>query len=90
MTTSTINPTGVFVVTEEVLDFARVTVLFILQENALDSAITAQSNLQKFFSQQSFENLAALNVSMGSGGSVNLVEFRVVLGNGTVVGGRSS
>ncbi|PQE13551.1 Epidermal growth factor- type 3 protein [Rutstroemia sp. NJR-2017a WRK4] len=88
MTTSTINPTGVFVVTEEVLDFARVTVLFILQEEALDSAIAAQSALQKFFSQMSFENLAALNVSMGQGNSVNLVEGRVVLGNGTVVGGR--
>lgn len=58
--------------------------LFVLQQESLNNAITAQTQLQKFFNQQSFENLAAMNVSMGSGNSINLVEFRVDLGNGTV------
>ncbi|KAA8569909.1 hypothetical protein EYC84_002249 [Monilinia fructicola] len=84
MTTSTIDPTAVFTITEEVLDFARVTVLFVLQQENLDNAVTAQGQLQKFFNQQSFENLAAMNVSMGGGNSVNLVEFKLDLGNGTV------
>ncbi|CAD6449086.1 13c39c30-f0e1-4178-994b-f8aff47e19b3 [Sclerotinia trifoliorum] len=84
LTTSTIDPTAVFSVTQEVLDFARVTVLFVLQQENLDNAITAQTQLQKFFNQESFENLAAMNISMGGGNTVNLVECKVDLGNGTI------
>ncbi|TGO60150.1 hypothetical protein BOTNAR_0150g00010 [Botryotinia narcissicola] len=84
LTTSTIDPTAVFTITEEVLDFARVTVLFVLQQENLDNAVSAQGELQKFFNQQSSENLSAMNVSMGGGNTVNLVEFKVDLGNGTV------
>ncbi|RAL62142.1 hypothetical protein DID88_002626 [Monilinia fructigena] len=76
-------PPPVFTITEEVLDFARVTVLFVLQQENLDNAVTAQGQLQKFFNQQSFENLAAMNVSWEVN-SVNLVEFKLDLGNGTV------
>lgn len=84
LTTSTIDPTAIFMITQEVLDFARVTVLFVLQQENLDNAVSAQGQLQKFFNQQSFENLAALNVSMGAGNTINLVEFKVNLGNGTI------
>ncbi|ESZ99557.1 hypothetical protein SBOR_0122 [Sclerotinia borealis F-4128] len=84
LTTSTIDPTAVFTITQEVLDFARVTVLFVLQQENLDNAVTAQGQLQKFFNQQSFENLAAMNVSMGGGNTINLVEFKVDLGDETV------
>ncbi|KAI9642514.1 hypothetical protein NHQ30_009319 [Ciborinia camelliae] len=84
MTTSTIDPTAVFTITEEVLDFARVIVLFVLQQKNLDNAVTAQGQLQKFFNQESFENLAAMNLSVGAGNTVNLLEYKVDLGNGTV------
>ncbi|KAF7877323.1 hypothetical protein EAF04_001006 [Stromatinia cepivora] len=84
LTTSTIDPTAVFAITQEVLDFARVTVLFVLQQENLDNAITAQTQLQKFFNQESFENLAAMNISMGGGNTVNLVECKVDLGSGTI------
>lgn len=84
LTTSTIDPTAAFTITEEVLDFARVTVLFVLQQENLDNAVSAQGQLQKFFNQQSSENLAAMNLSMGGGNTINLVEFKVDLGNGTV------
>ncbi|CZR70041.1 related to cell wall mannoprotein [Phialocephala subalpina] len=78
------NPLGLFNITEEVLDFARVAVLYILQQEQLDSAVTAQSGLQKFFSLQSFTNMAAANVSLGNGNLVDLLAFTVNVGNGTV------
>ncbi|QSZ32243.1 hypothetical protein DSL72_001817 [Monilinia vaccinii-corymbosi] len=82
MGTSTTDPSAVFTITQEVLDFARITVLFVLQQESLDNAVTAQGQLQRFFNKQSFENMAARNVSMGSGNSVNLMEFTVDLGSG--------
>jgi len=71
-------------VTEEVLDFARVAVLFILQQETLDSAVTAQSALQRFFSSDTTTDAAAQNVNIGNGNTVNLVAFSVHLGNGSV------
>jgi hypothetical protein len=78
------NPTATFQVTEEVLDFARVAVLFVLQQEQLDSAVTAQSSLQHFFSLESFDNKAAQNLSLGNGNTANLLDFSVDLGNGSV------
>jgi hypothetical protein len=78
------SPAAVFSITEEVLDFARVTVLFVLQQEALDSAVAAQTNLQHFFSLESFTNKAAENISLGNGNSANLLDFSVNLGNGSV------
>jgi hypothetical protein len=87
------NPTGSFGVTEEVLDFARVAVLFILQEDGLSDASQAQSALQRFFTnagpslargQIASTNEAASNLDLGNGNSVNLVNFNVNIGNGTV------
>jgi len=67
-----------------VLDFARVAVLFVLQQDEVESAITAQTALQHFFSLESFQNQAAQNLSLGNGNSVNLLDFSINLGNGSV------
>jgi hypothetical protein len=83
-TSQTAVPTALFLVTEEVLDFARVAVLFILQQENLDNAVTAQGALQHFFSLESFENMAAVNVSLGNGNNANLLAFSLNLGNGSV------
>ncbi|KAK3943188.1 hypothetical protein QBC46DRAFT_422431 [Diplogelasinospora grovesii] len=86
-----------FTVTEQVLDFARVAVLFILQEETLDNAKTAQATLQRFFSSASPGSSlspdgvsidAARNVTLGNGNSVDLVRFTVKTpGSNSVVGG---
>jgi len=81
---ASLSPDASFSVTEEVLDFARVAVLFVLQQESLDSAITAQSNLQRSFSLASLTNAVAQNVSMGNGNFANLLDFSVDLGNGSV------
>jgi hypothetical protein len=70
-----------------VQDFARVTVLFLLQEDDLDVASKAQNYLQSFFDAQKRTNKDALNVTLGSGNSANLVELSIQLGNGTMFGG---
>ena len=89
-------PTATFVVTEAVLDFARVAMLFILQEESVQSANTAQTMLQKFFStatqntqgaSASVLMAQAMNVSLGNGNSINLGQFLVDIGTGPV-GGR--
>jgi len=82
--TSTASPSSTFTVTETVLDFARVAVLFVLQQEQLDSAVTAQSSLQHFFSLQTPMNKAARNISLGNSNTINLLDFSLNLGNGTV------
>ncbi|KAK4042187.1 hypothetical protein C8A01DRAFT_14194 [Parachaetomium inaequale] len=87
------TPSGsVFAVSEEVLDFARVAVLYILQEDSLAGAEGAQMALQKVFSGSSTSGggisvEAARNVTVGEGRSVDLVGFVVDLG-GSSSGGR--
>ena len=107
-TTTTISaapgPSATFAAVEETLDFARVAVLFILQEKSLNDAESAQVTLQRFFSTASAGRAAggvgvgsgggvdvgqARNVSLGNGNSVDLVNFRVDTGKGAR-GGRSS
>ncbi|KAK3394106.1 hypothetical protein B0H63DRAFT_517260 [Podospora didyma] len=93
----TLNPTATFSVTEEVLDFARVAVLYILQEESLSNAETAQVTLQRFFtdvtpgasaSSSEVSVQSARNVTVGNGNSVNLVEFFIDTGDaGGRVGG---
>ncbi|KAH9212786.1 hypothetical protein DL95DRAFT_410851 [Leptodontidium sp. 2 PMI_412] len=78
------DPQAIFSITEEVLDFARVAVLYVLQEDALENAISAQSTLQAWFKGQTYTNQAAMNVSLGNGNEVNLLAFQVNVGNGTV------
>ena len=93
--TPTSTPTGTFMVTEETLDFARVVVLFVLQEETLSNAESAQNALQRFFTSASESYLGtgtsvtpdqARNVSLGNGNTIDLVNFVVDLGDGTVGG----
>jgi len=84
-------PTASFAVSEDVLDFARVAVLYILQEDSLADAETAQMTLQKFLGPGGVSVDAARNVTVGGGRSVDLVNFVLDMGgsNGRV-GGRTS
>jgi hypothetical protein len=77
----------VFNSTIKVQDFARVAVLFLLQEDNLEVASTAQYNLQGFFDKQKPTNADALNVTLGGGNFANLVELSVQVSNGTTFGG---
>ncbi|KAK1238355.1 hypothetical protein MKX07_006501 [Trichoderma sp. CBMAI-0711] len=85
--------TGLFTVTEEVLDFARTAVLYVLQEDTLDAANTAQTQLQQFFTQatQSITKLGsqvtvkeASSISIGGNRTVDLVDATVNIGDGPV------
>jgi predicted RNase H-like nuclease len=67
-----------------VLDFARVAVLFVLQQETLDSAETAQTSLQHFFTLSSSTIHAAQNLSLGNGNTVDLLDLSIDLGNGSV------
>lgn len=84
------NPNEQFIITEQVLDFARVAVLFVLQQEDVNSAINAQSALQHVFSLEDLSNNVAANLSIGGGNTVDLVGFRVDLGNGSEGGLNSS
>ncbi|KAK3996502.1 hypothetical protein QBC44DRAFT_149308 [Cladorrhinum sp. PSN332] len=88
-------PRPTFGVTEEVLDFARVAVLFILQESQLSDAERAQVSLQRFFTNAAGVNgqtvESARNITLGGGKSVDLVDFTVDAGSRRgVVGGTAS
>ncbi|KAK4174052.1 hypothetical protein QBC36DRAFT_193269 [Triangularia setosa] len=82
------TPTPGFKVTEEVLDFARVAVLYVLQEDSLRGAEQAQIQLQNLFGRASpvVGVEEARNVTVGEGMTIDLVDWRVDLGRG-VVGG---
>ncbi|EME39048.1 hypothetical protein DOTSEDRAFT_48471 [Dothistroma septosporum NZE10] len=72
------------------LDFARVAVLYILQQSLnLDQAAKAQTALQASLSGNTVDGEAVntQNISLGSGSSCNLVDYSIHLGNGTAVGG---
>ncbi|CAK7232628.1 hypothetical protein SBRCBS47491_008337, partial [Sporothrix bragantina] len=84
------SASATFKVTEDVLDFARVAVLFILQQDTLENAELAQSGLQRFFTQASASSLTngkgvsvetARNVTLGSNNSINLVQLQVNAAN---------
>lgn len=82
-----------FVASDNAIDFSRVAVLFVLQEKGVDKAQTAQDDIQSFFTKLSAaesgngDNISqqdATNVTIGDGGSINLVKFQIDLGNGLV------
>ncbi|MBE3044601.1 calcium-binding EGF-like domain-containing protein [Candidatus Bathyarchaeota archaeon] len=77
-----------FSVNEEVLDFARVAVLFILQEDGVAEASRAQSVLERFFTDSEGKSRPsadkAMNVDLGNGNAVDLVNFRVDAGTGVM------
>lgn len=86
---SATNPSSVFTVTNEVLDFARVGILFVLQQDSVADASTAQTALQSFLSSSSATIASASNVTLSPGNSIDLVNFRVDAGTG-LVGSRNS
>ncbi|KAL7792604.1 hypothetical protein V8C37DRAFT_402329 [Trichoderma ceciliae] len=86
---------GMFIVTQEVLDFARTAVLYVLQEDSVDAANTAQTQLQQFFSQatQAITQYGAevtvkeaSSISIGGNKTVDLVDSWVNVGRGPVGG----
>ncbi|KAH6605590.1 hypothetical protein Trco_004743 [Trichoderma cornu-damae] len=91
--------TGMFTVTQEVLDFARTAVLYVLQEDSVDAANTAQTQLQQFFSQatQAITKYGsevtvkeASSISIGGNRTVDLVDTMVDIGQGPVGGKNAS
>ncbi|KAK0729737.1 hypothetical protein B0H67DRAFT_6761 [Lasiosphaeris hirsuta] len=75
-------PTTLFAVTDEVLDFSRVAVLYILQQENLNDAKVAQSRLQRLFNAAGPTNSGvsvetARNVTLENGNSIDLVDFVV-------------
>jgi hypothetical protein len=87
------NDDEVFTVTEEVLDFCRVAMLYVLQEQNSREAESAQTTLQRFLSSidrgESGEDApidSAKNVTIGGFSTVNLVDYQIDLGEGLVGG----
>ncbi|KAI9848815.1 MAG: hypothetical protein M1830_007260 [Pleopsidium flavum] len=72
-------------VEDRTLDFARISVLYILQETTFNTAVEAQEKIQAFLATYS---QTSINVS----GSI-MIDFgnlSIDLGNGTIVGGKST
>jgi hypothetical protein len=78
-----------FIVTQQVLDFARVSVLFVLQQQDLNTASNAQTFFQYFFDKSPTEN-EALNVTLGGGNSADLMSLTLIITNGSWYGNSSS
>ncbi|XP_044721613.1 uncharacterized protein HRG_04528 [Hirsutella rhossiliensis] len=80
-------PVNSFVITEDVLDFARVSVLFIAQEQGMGAAETAQTELRRFFSSANKNQVSqqeAIKISVGGVNFANLVDFSVDIGQGPI------
>ena len=67
------------------LDFARVAVLFVLQEASVDAAVQAQDRLQGVMLGDVFQ---AGSVNVGNGVTVDFDKRTIDLGGGVVVGGK--
>ncbi|GAP87144.2 hypothetical protein SAMD00023353_2301340 [Rosellinia necatrix] len=91
-TAPTAQPTGSFTVTDRVLDFARVGILFVLQEKSVDQASSAQNILQTFFNgiDSDITTDQARNVSIGNSNSIDLVDLFINVGAGKIGGGNSN
>lgn len=72
-----------FVGDENTLDFARVGVLYILQQSTLDNAVAAQQRLSVYFGTQR----GGPNVNVGNGIGFDLRRHVIVFTNGTTIGG---
>ena len=92
--TSTGSADGRFETTEDVLDFARVAVLYILQERSTNDAQAAQEEIQGFFNNAADDDGArpeeAASLSVGSNVEINLVDFTLDIGEGVVGSTRSN
>lgn len=83
------SATASFTLTQESLDFARVAVLYILQKQSVNNAVTAQSDIQSFFNTaltKGVENAQAANVTTGDGNSIDFWGWSLVLEGGERVG----
>ncbi|MCJ1400098.1 hypothetical protein MMC11_003301 [Xylographa trunciseda] len=76
-------PNGQVPITQQDLDFARIAVLYILQQSSLTAAITAQQSLQGVLIGSSF---VAGPVQVGNNATVNFEAETISLVDGTVVG----
>lgn len=93
-TTASAEPTSqTFTPTQQDVDFARVAVLFIAQEDSITAAANAQAELQRLFSRAargktllSFQVTLeeAARVTVGGNNTVNLVNYSVDVGRGPV------
>ncbi|KAG6038176.1 hypothetical protein E4U41_004485 [Claviceps citrina] len=90
-------PGSPFEVTEERVDFARVAMLYILQEGSVDKAISAQSEVQQLLDKVTrskkergveVSNHEASNVDLGSGYSMNMVDLSINVGKEVVGRGK--
>jgi hypothetical protein len=91
-TTAAAQPTGTFAVTDQVFDFARVAVLFVLQERSVIEASLAQNLLQTFLHGTNSNTTPdqARNITIGNSNSVDLIDLFVDVGAGKVGGVRSN
>ncbi|KAI9796691.1 MAG: hypothetical protein M1833_006031 [Piccolia ochrophora] len=76
------NPSSSFEVDDSILDFARVSVLYILQESNFDKAVAAQGRLQNFVAL----GQGSRTVDVGSGMTVDFEDLTLDLGSGDVGG----
>ncbi|KAH8662120.1 hypothetical protein BX600DRAFT_437539 [Xylariales sp. PMI_506] len=76
--------TSTFALSDQVTDFARIAVLYVLQEETLSEATTAQSTLQSFFndvdSSTGVSISQASNVTIGGGNTIDFIKFTINLG----------
>ncbi|KAL2885730.1 hypothetical protein HOO65_070192 [Ceratocystis lukuohia] len=83
--TVTVDPptsTATYDASEDAIDFARVAVLFVLQETNLDQASEAQSALNSFFTRETKQTEEqAKNLDLGNSNFIDLVNFRVQAGS---------
>ncbi len=96
-TSTTSQPTPTFTVNSQVIDFARVAVLYIFQEETLDEASTAQNSIQRFFADVESDDASpgvtienAANLTIGGTNTIDLVNFFLDLGGDRLGGGPSS
>ncbi|RDA89673.1 hypothetical protein CP533_2945 [Ophiocordyceps camponoti-saundersi (nom. inval.)] len=94
-TTSSVTPTPTppankFNVNDQVREFSRVAVLFILQEQNVDAGKTAQTSLEQFLSRTDSTIQQASDVDVGGRNRVDLVNFTVDVGQGPVGGKNAS
>lgn len=89
-TAATATPSASFDVSTEIVDFARVAVLYIFQEQTLDDASNAQTSIQNFFRDvgSGQNTTSAMNVTLGGGNTIDFVDLSVDIGDGQKVGGR--
>ncbi|PHH68233.1 hypothetical protein CDD80_148 [Ophiocordyceps camponoti-rufipedis] len=87
---ATPTPTNGFVVNDQVLDFSRVAVLYILQEENVEAAQTAQTSLGQFLNKPDPTVQEASDIDVGGRNRVNLDNLSVDVGSGPVGGKKAS